>query len=314
MSANGKNSASDELDSLASAPRSKLPPLRALLAFEAAARHESFAQGADELGVTPSAISHNIQQLEAFLGVVLFQRRAGRATLTDAGRIYSREMAHAFGIIAEATRLVAPQSQYGHLVVASGPSFAAKWLQPRLSNFLAAHPGVKVRLSTLTSRDEVATGRFDIAITYGRPPDTGAHVEPLLVERLRPLCSPKLAAELQLHAPSHLARATLIHSMNALTWSEYLRQVGEASLRPAHDLWLDRSSMAIDAAAAGLGVVLESEILAAAELSDARLVAPFGDAAFSVRVPSYFLVRASGYRSGSHAADFEHWLRDAVAA
>ncbi len=313
MSANGKSSAPGELVSPAGGPRPILPPLRSLLAFEAAARHESFAQGADELGVTPSAISHQIQQLEAFLGVGLFQRRAGRATLTEAGRVYAREMAHAFGIMSDATRLVAPQSQHGHLVIASGPSFAAKWLQPRLPQFMAAHTRVKVRLSTIGSRDELATGRFDIAIAYGRPPDMGAHVEPLLVERLRPLCSPALAARLDLNFPRDLARATLIHSMNALTWAEYLRCVGEGGLRPAHELWLDRSNMAIEAAVSGIGVVLESEILAAAELADARLVAPFGDDAFSVEVASYFLIRAGSYRGGSHAVAFERWLRGEIA-
>jgi LysR family glycine cleavage system transcriptional activator len=293
--------------------RPRLPPLKALTAFEAASRHGSFAQGAEELGVSPSAVSHQIQQLEAFLGVPLFQRHAGRATLTSAGRTYAKEIAHAVSVISGATALVAPQSQAGHLVIASGPSIAAKWLQPRLPDFLRANPGVRVRLSTISSPDDLESSRFDIAIAYGSPPAGQRHVEPLLVERLRPLCSPALAAALQLRSPHDLARATLIHSVNALTWVDYLRRVGAGEMRPANELWLDRSTMAIEAAVNGLGVVLESEILAAEELHDGRLVAPFGEHAHTVEATSYFLVRSAGSRGGTQIAAFEKWLRAAIA-
>ena len=108
------------------------------------------------------------------------------------------------------------------------------------------------------------------------------------------------------------AQATLIHSANALTWMDYLTRVGEAGLRPANELWLDRSTMAIEAAVSGLGVVLESEILAAEELRQGKLVAPFSGQAFSVQAASYFLVTPRGYRSGSQVGDFDRWLRAAV--
>jgi LysR family glycine cleavage system transcriptional activator len=321
MGARAKNSAPAQTGSPAAAgtgaDRPRLPPLKALLAFEAASRHGSFAQGAEELGVTPSAVSHQIQQLEEFLGVPLFQRHAGRAILTAAGSIYAREIEHAMAVIAEATTRVAPQSQSGHLVIAASPSFAAKWLQPRLPDFLRANPDVRVRLSTMSTHNEFESSRFDIAITYGAPPPNQGmgqrHVEPLLVERLRPLCSPALASALDLKAPKDLVRATLIHSVNALTWVDYLRRVGAGDLRPSHELWLDRSTMAIDAAVDGLGVVLESEILAAEELRDGCLVAPFGEAAYTVETTSYFLVRAPGFRSGTRIAAFEKWLRAAIA-
>jgi LysR family glycine cleavage system transcriptional activator len=291
-----------------------MPPLKALLAFEAASRHESFAKGAAELGVTPSAVSHQIQQLEAFLGVTLFQRHAGRAGLTSAGRIYAREIKHALGLIADATTLVAPQPQAGHLVIASGPSFAERWLQPRLPEFLRAHPDIRVRCSTISTADDLDSRRFDIAIAYGQPTTTRRQVEPLLVERLRPLCSPGLASALGLKTPHDLARATLIHSVNALTWAEYFRRVGAGEVRPANELWLDRSTMAIDTAVGGLGVVLESEILAAQELRDGRLIAPFDDQAHTVEATSYFLVRSPSSHGRPSIAAFERWLRAAIAA
>ena len=303
------------MSSSRSTTKSRLPPLKALLAFEAAARRGSFALGAEELAVTPSAVSHHIQQLEDFLGVPLFQRHPGRAALTAAGRTYARELERAFGVIAEATNLVAPQSQRGYLVVASGPSFAAKWLQPRLPEFLRANPEVRIRLSTLSDHDDLETTRFDIAIAYGHPNTAKHDVEPLLLERLRPLCSPVLAATLALHTPQDLLRATLIHSSNGLTWSEYLRRVCGEEVRPDNELWLDRSVMAIEAAVDGLGVVLESELLAAEELNDGRLIAPFDDAQFSIEVTSYYLVRSRGYKTSSQAAaTFETWLRSALTA
>lgn len=307
MRANAKRSPAGEPAS-SRGPLSRLPPLKALLAFSAAARHSSFRQGAEELGVTPSAVSHQLQQLEEFLGVPLFQRQAGRAVLTNAGATYAAEIERALTWIADATRLIAPQSQRGHLVIASGPSFAAKWLQPRLPDFLNANPDVKVRISTLADRDDVESARFDIAIAYGSPPSGMGHVEPLFTERLRPLCAPTLAASLHLTAPGDLERATLIHSVNALSWTDYLRRIGSADVRAANELWLDRSSIAIDAAVRGIGVVLESELLAAGELNDRSLVAPFG-AAHTVEVTTYFLVRSKASRPESRAAAFETWLR-----
>jgi LysR family glycine cleavage system transcriptional activator len=297
----------------ARAGRPRLPPLKALLAFEAASRHGSFALGAAELGVTPSAVSHQIQQLETFLGVFLFQRSAGRAILTSEGRTYAREIEHAIGVIADATTLVAPQSQAGHLVIASGPSFAEKWLRPRLPDFLRNHPDIRVRLSVISTSDDLDSRPFDIAVAYGSPSETRRHVEPLLVERLRPLCSPALVAATGLRTVQDLARTTLIHSVNALTWSEYFRRVGAGEVRPVNELWLDRSTMAIDAAVGGLGVVLESEILAAEELRDGRLVAPFDDRAHTVETTSYYLVRSPSPRANAQIAVFEKWLRAAIA-
>ena len=274
----------------------------------------TFAQAADELGVTPSAVSHQIQLLETCLGVRLFLREAGRATLTAAGRTYAQEVTNAFALIAKATDLVAPQPLGRHLVIASSPSFAAKWLQPRLAAFLGGHPGIKVRLSTLSTRDTLDDQPFDIAIVYGRPLVTRGQSEALLVEKLRPLCSPALVAALDLRVPCDLSRATLIHSVNALTWSEYLSHVGAGDVRPDNELWINPSSIAIDAAVAGVGVVLESELLAEREIRDGRLVAPFDSERFRVETRSYFLVRPARSRSGSQVAAFEQWLRSSIAA
>jgi LysR family transcriptional regulator, glycine cleavage system transcriptional activator len=313
MSATAKNSVPVEAGSQAPVNRPRLPPLKALLAFNAATRHGSFSLGAAELGVTPSAVSHQIQQLEEFLRVRLFQRHAGRAVLTSAGQTYAKEIERALALIHGATNLVAPQSRRGPLVVASSPSFAAKWLQPRWPEFVGGHPDLQIRLSTLSDRDDLEAGHFDVAIAHGHPPETKKHVEPLLIERLRPLCSPTLVAAIGLQSPSDLVQATLIHSVNALTWPEYFAKIGEADLRPSKEIWLDRSAMAIDAAVRGMGVVLESELLAAEELHDGRLVTPFGDGEFTVETTTYYLVKSRDHRNDISVSAFETWLRAALA-
>jgi LysR family glycine cleavage system transcriptional activator len=290
--------------------RAGLPPLGALLAFRAASHHGSFVGGAQELGVTPSAISHHIQRLEDFLGVKLFARDAGRTVLTSAGSLYAREVEHAFGVLSNATSLVAPRAQHGQLLIASSPSFAAKWLQPRLAGFLEANPEVQLRLSTLGYRDDVEADRFDIAIAYGRPAASRKSVEPLITERVRPLCSPALAAKIR--APQDLAQATLIHSVNALTWPEYLRRIGQDGLQGAKDLWLDQSDMAIDAAVQGAGVVLESRVLAGEELDSGKLVALFDEERHSFDLTTYYLVKSRKQRRTSQVNAFERWLKTAV--
>jgi LysR family glycine cleavage system transcriptional activator len=288
--------------------------LKALQAFEAVSRQATFAQGAAELGVTPSAVSHQIQLLEDFLGVPLFQRKAGKATLTHAGQLYAQEVRNAFGLIANATGLVAPKSQSGHLVIACSPSLATKWLQPRLADFLGEHPGLKVRLFTLSSHETFDNDSCDVAIVYRRPAEARSFGEPLFIERLQPLCSPGLAAALGLRTPDDLSRATVIHSINTLSWSAYFRRIGSGAVRPGNELWFNPSSMAIDAAVGGVGVVLESELLAQQELRDGKLVAPFADGKFRVETGSYFLVRPPGLRNGGPVAVFERWIRALAAA
>ena len=311
MGASSKNAGGDDSKSSGAVRRPRLPPLKSLLAFEAAARHGSFTEGALEIGITPSAVSHHIQQLEVFLGIPLFQRHAGRAVLTAAGRTYSQELEQAFGTIASATGLIARQSQRGHLTIAVANSFSTKWLQPRFENFLKANPHLKVRLATLHTH-ELEANHYDIAIAHG-PQRPGVKLgEPLVAERLRPLCSPQLVRELDLQHPRDLVRATLIHSNTPLTWVDYFRRVGVPEVQSANDLWLDRSAMAIEVAARGLGLVLESEVLAEAELRDGSLIAPFADPKFHIEVVTYFLIRSSSLRNAAEAAVFERWIRSEI--
>jgi LysR family transcriptional regulator, glycine cleavage system transcriptional activator len=135
-----------------------------------------------------------------------------------------------------------------------------------------------------------------------------------LVERIRPLCSPSTARELDLRQPSDLARATLIHSRNAVTWSDYFTYLKLSELRPADEFWLDRSSMAIDAAVARRGVILEGDILTEEEIKRADLIAPFDDPKATIESTSYYIVRPRGYRSSSYVTAFVTWLKEKLSS
>jgi LysR family glycine cleavage system transcriptional activator len=307
-----KNSLSNEFASANTSPKQRLPPLKSLLAFEAAARHTNFTLAAAELAVTPSAISHQIQTLEDFLGAKLFLRQSGHVVLTSTGGSYHQAIEIALKTITDATDRIAPQSQTNTLLILSSPSFAAKWLQPRLPRFMAGHPDVRVRVATIADLASIALTRFDVAVCYGAPSIADMIVTPLLTERVRPLCSPSLAHALDLKTVSDLSRATLIHSANAVTWDAFFRRAGITGVRACNEFWLDRSTMAIDAAVNGVGVVLESDILTQAEYEEGRLVAPFDDAQASVSAGSYYLVTPRGYRSHHHRAAFTDWLLSSI--
>lgn len=294
--------------------RVRIPPFKSLLAFEAAARSGNFTRAAEELGLTPSAISHHIQSLEDFVGVKLFRRAAGQVTLTAQGDLYWKDLEAAFRLIGDATERIAPQTQVNSLVIAAGPSFAAKWLQPRLPLFLGCHPGIKVRVSTFSDPAELADMRFDVGISYRGPNVAGLKFRPLIREYVRPLCSPALAAALSLKGIEDLSRATLIHSENAISWEEFFRRNGMMTEEPRSQLWLDRSAMAIEAAVNGLGVILESDILTRAELKDGRLTEPFAENVPAMEVTSYFLATRSNYRTRRHCTAFIKWLVGTIPA
>ncbi|MGH7039782.1 MAG: LysR family transcriptional regulator, partial [Stellaceae bacterium] len=173
-------------------PASRLPPLSALRAFEAAARHLSFSEAALELNVTPAAISHQIHALEADLGVALFHRRNRAIALTPSARVLLPGLSEAFSGIRTAVRRLRAHNDTGTLNVTASPSFAAKWLVLRLHRFQAGHPEIDVRISATDEVVDLAQGDFDLAIRYGAGRYPGLLVELLLHNEVFPACSPHL--------------------------------------------------------------------------------------------------------------------------
>lgn len=257
----------------------QIPPLKAVQAFEAASRLGSFIAAADELHLTPSAISHQVRQLEQRLGITLFHRVHRAVELTDAGRRYAEVVAEAFGLIEAGTRSIERTGKSDILTVHSVPSFATQWLMPRLSRFSAMNPDIDVRLNASVATIDLAAGEADFDIRYGHVfPGTGVAVQPFPEETIVVACSPALMRKRRSsRTPLNLSESTLIHSeVNLYPWRDWARDHPGVELHLDRGPRFDRSFMAISAAADGLGVALESRLMIERELDSGRLVLPFG--------------------------------------
>ncbi len=262
-------------------------PLPALRAFEAAARHRSFRRAAEEIHVTPSAVSHAIRRLEAGLRTPLFTRAGPNVTLTPAGETLRRHVERGFAELARGMGAVAstgPQLLRLH----SALSFATQWLTPRLPAFLARHPGLQIQLATGTDFARFNADQFDADIIYGLPRQAGLTVVPLGEEVVTPLCAPALAARIQV--PADLLLMPLIESDNKMIrWTDWFGLNGVLA-PPAGSTRFDRSFLAVAMAVDGQGVALESTRLAEREIADRRLVAPLSGRAEDCRYVGHRLV------------------------
>lgn len=280
-----------------------LPPMRALIAFEATARLGSMTLAAVELGLTPSAVSHRIATLEAHFGQALFRRGGTGLTPTAQAALLARRIGGSLGEIATAcgefTAGEAPLTLDVHMPA----SLTAKWLRPRLGRFLAAHAEIALRVIDAAGPPPFRPGR-DLVVLYGSDAPPGA--EPLLRETVRPLCAPVLRDRL---GPGATARdmlaLPLLHSRTAVGWPEWCR-TQFLPAPPAGGLRFDRSHIAIDAACEGQGVVLESDLLTEAERREGRLVEPLSQQAAMDSV-GYALLRPAPPVSPPMAA-FIAWL------
>src|SRR5689334_22487684 len=255
--------------------RPRLPPLNALKAFEAAARHESFTRAAEELCVTQGAVSHQVKALEAELALKLFNRERQRLIITEAGRDYLAVVRDALDRIASGTERLLQRQNSGVLTVSTSPNFAAKWLVHRLGRFADAHPGIDLRVSASLHHVDFAREDVDVAIRHGEGQFPGLDVARLCAEELFPVCSPKLLTGMSaLRQPSDLANHPLIHVNDHQDWTRWLAAAGIAA-QPLHGPVLNQTSMAIDAAADGQGIALARSALAMGDLLSGRLVRPF---------------------------------------
>ena len=285
--------------------------LKAIQAFEAAARLSSFALAAEELFVTPSAVSHQIKLLEEQFGVRLFHRVHRAVVLTDAGRVYAEEVSAAFARIDIATRELGRTAKSDILTVHSTPSFATQWLMPRLARFSALEPDIDVRLNaSYPAPADLLTQGVDIDIRYGmkRLQPAGTMVLPFPAETIVPLCAPSLANGANaIRAPEDLRHHTLIHSEVCLiSWRDWMRQHRKVPLDISRGPRFDRSFMAISAAVDGQGICLESLLLVQRELDSGRLVAPLGMTGPKVQGYTFNLLRSRAELPKIRS--FQDWL------
>ncbi|HET8729090.1 MAG TPA: transcriptional regulator GcvA [Alphaproteobacteria bacterium] len=286
----------------------RLPPLNALRLFEAAGRHQSFKLAAEELNLTPSAVSRGIQALETWLGVSLFARSRRGLVLTGAGSAYLPRVREALALIATATEAVPGRRPTGRLSVSVAPSFGVRWLVPRLPRFSAAHPGIEVSLDTTHRRIEFPRDGVDVAIRMGRGDWPDLHATCLVMEDLVPVSAPALAGTVATAAD--LAGRTLLHVTDVSEdWAAWARLAG---LPEVPDLGrgprFDTIHMALEAASRGLGIAIGRLPLIAADLAAGRLVPVLGPPRRSRT--GYWLTAGRDSLSHPEVNAFRNWLRD----
>lgn len=284
---------------------------KAVQAFEAAARLSSFALAAEELFVTPSAISHQVKLLEEQFHVRLFHRVHRAVVLTDAGRMYAQKVSEAFSMIELATRDLGRTAKSDILTVHSTPSFATQWLMPRLARFSAMHPDLDVRLNaSYPPPPDLLLQGVDIDIRYGTKQLQPAGTMVLLfpAETIVPLCTPSIQEGAHpIRTPDDFRHHTLIHSEVCLvSWRDWMRQHRKVQLDILRGPRFDRSFMAISAAVDGMGVCLESLLLVQRELETGKLIAPLGPVGPKVQGYTFNLLKSSADLPKIRA--FQEWI------
>jgi len=280
-------------------------PLPSLRVFEAAGRTCSFVEAARELDLSPSAVSHSIRKLESATGVVLFTRNTRHTALTGEGAALLEHVQRGFGEMNRGLALVTGEPSTP-LRVHTAPTFASQWLVPRLAGFMSDHPGIELRISASTDYATFEVDDFDLDIVYGVPLHNSHEVIPLAIEELTPLCSPALASALT--SPQDLYNQLLIQSEGqSVQWKGWFA-ANSMPIPTNFGLAFDRSSMGISAAVDGLGVVLESTLLAEREMATGKLVAPLKGLSQSVRYVAHHLVHPRRPRQQEAVAQFKMWL------
>lgn len=303
----------------------RLPPLNALRAFEAAARHLSLRKAAAELHVTPAAISHQIKALELALGVSVFKRLPQRVELTPAGEALLPRLTGAFEEMAQAVAGVRGLLHSGRVTIAAPPALASKWLAPRLNRFTALYPDIDLHISADVSlvdsvrEDSGEAGNLleegDLAIRYGDGEYEGYAVQQLFSAYAIPMCSPRLLeGPNPLRTPADLRHHTLLHHETGLdqtdaerpNWATWLRAYGVTGVNDRRGPTFNQVAMAMEAAADGLGVVLGIAVVASADLEAGRLVMPFR---LGLQVAaSYYLVNTAKATREPSIAAVRDWL------
>jgi LysR family glycine cleavage system transcriptional activator len=286
----------------------RLPSLNWLRAFEAAARHTSFAEAAKELTVTPAAISQQVKQLEDWLGTALFTRQPRSLTLTDAGHGYLPIVRQAFDHLAAGTQDLFGSGRSGPVAVRVSTSLTYLWLVPRLASFLSRYPDVSLRLTTTVDGLAFGQADADLEIRYGNGQWPGFRADRLFWEALIPVCSPALLrGPVPLAKPDDLANHTLIHMIGEPeNWQMWLNAAGVSGLSVGSTLQFDLHMMATRAAIEGIGVALGLSPMVDDALVDGRLVAPF-----DITIPArdaHFVVTPEEAINRREVQLFKTWL------
>ena len=304
-------------------------PFSALRVFECAARHMSFKRAAEELYVTPAAVSQQIKTLEEQLGIKLFNRQNRGLSLTDEAAIALPALTRGFESIVDSIHLMRNTSDNNSLTVWMAPAFASKWLLPRLPRFTEAHPEIDLNISASldlidanTSLNTIPAENFhrdnvDIAIRFGKGDYPGCRVDRLFTVSAIPLCSPALLkGKHPLRQPRDLCHHTLLHDATRYEgrpdWETWLAAVGVDNVDAKHGIRFNHVDLALTAAADGQGVVLSMEALASDDIAAGRLVVPF-----DISLPfdrAYYIITLEDYADHPRIAAFRDWIIEEAAS
>ncbi len=290
---------------------SKLPPLHALHCFECVSRHLSVKHAAEELHVTPAAVSQQIGKLEESLGVILFVRSTRKLSLSEAGMSYFLGIRSAFRQIEEATARLTATAAEPVVTLSCTAVFAMQYLLPRLPRFHAAHPGIDVRISTTHRLADFVHDGVDIAVRHGLGRYPGLNAELLIDDALYPVCSPRLLpSRRRLKSGEELGAYTLLHDVQKDDWALWLKSMSATGVDSSKGPIFDDSNTMIEAAVAGHGIGLARKSLVSLQLSDGRLLMPFKTA---IRAPfAYYLVYPADTPLRREAMQFRLWLLEEV--
>jgi len=286
----------------------RLPPLSTLRAFEAAARLGSFKRAAEELAVTPTAISHRIRVLEEHLCLALFVRKVRQVTLTEAGAVLFPVLKNGFDAFETTLQQLAQARERKRVTITATNAFTAKWLMPRISRFHAVHPDIDLQIQANDHAIESTDQAFDIALRYGRGPYPGFNAQAMFTDEYAPVVNPLL----QIKDLSALGSVPLIHfewtkeSTENPTWQKWLSQAGMSGTPLHGQLQYSDEGHAIQAAVAGQGIALLSLALVADELAAGHLVQPFGPA---ITGYTYHLLTRADKEPSPWVQDVVDWLR-----
>jgi len=291
----------------------QFPPFKGVLAFDAAARLGSVSKAAEELNLTVSAVSHQLANLEGFVGRKLFDRSPRGLGLTIYGERFQRDITGALALIATAAQNVRSGEVADVLRIHSVPTFASHWLMPRLQDFRAQHPELRVQLSASYGEIDFARGDLDVDIRYGAVKGRDLCVETLFSEEILPMISPSLKDRLDIRTPGDLARQDLILSeLTLVQWPHWFAAHGVSVAPSSYSLAFDRTSMVLDAALQGLGVALDSNRTAGALLKRGDLVPVFSDRK-GISVRAHHLVYPRAHAQWERVIKFTQWMREQAA-
>lgn len=285
----------------------RLPSLHLLRVFEAAGRHESFKKAAQELHITPSAVSHQVKALEEDLGFSLFQRRNRSLTLTDGGRAYLQVVEKSFSRLREGTERVLRTYGEATLSISVIPPLAREVLIPRLKSFQERVPDVRLRIDTANEMVDFRHQDVDVAVRYGQGDWPHVACEKILELVATPVCSPAFHQSHRIRGVEQLEELTLVQMIDRPdAWRRFARAAGCETFAPAKELWLDNYSACLDAAEQGLGLALAMLPVEQTRIDSGRLVAPL-----DLRLPNpsgVYLVYRPGDGDRADIGAFRDWL------